>query len=355
LELGRAIGEPDALGVFATHRAAVALLGVPVGPEFLGDAAGDPMWPLFPLLNAWPAVVRGDAPGARAALGDFSVHVIPPKYDLELLALAGAVFAVAGSDEQRQWAYDGLRPHAGRHIVVGGCAAYHGAVDHVLSKLAAALGHTEQAAAHLGAALDQYERLGAAGFARFARLAHGELAAPANTFRFAGGFWRVEFDGRQVELPDAKGLHDIGALLAAPGTEMHVLDLLGVDGPKLGADPVLDDTAKAQYKARLTALAEGLDAADARGDQALAGRLTAERDALLAELSHSSGLGGRPRRLGDASERARKTVGARVRDALGKLDRVHPELAAHLRESLRLGTTCSYAPAQPTRWQVSRS
>jgi hypothetical protein len=161
------------------------------------------------------------------------------------------------------------------------------------------------------------------------------------------------FAGRQAQLPDAKGLHDIATLLSAPGSEMHVFDLLGVDEPTLGADPVLDDIAKAQYKVRLQALAEGLDAADATGDEALAKRLTAEQETLLAELSYASGLGGRPRRLGDTGERARKTVGARVRDALGKLDRVHPELAAHLRESLRLGTTCSYTPPQPVHWQVS--
>ncbi|HEY7010078.1 MAG TPA: hypothetical protein VH395_14105, partial [Jatrophihabitantaceae bacterium] len=165
--------------------------------------------------------------------------------------------------------------------------------------------------------------------------------------------WRLDFAGKQAQLPDAKGLHDIAVLLSSPATEVHVLDLLGVDGPRLGADPVLDDVARAQYKARLDALAEGLDAADAAGDAARAERLSAERDMLLAELSRASGLGGRTRRLGDAGERARKTVGARVRDALGKLDRVHPELAAHLRDSLRLGTTCSYTPAQSVAWRTN--
>jgi AAA ATPase-like protein len=354
-QLGQAIGEPDALGVFGTNRAALALLGVPVELGLLADVAGDPLWPLFPLLRAWPAVVRGDTSAARTALGDFSVQVIPQKYDLELIAIAGRVFAVAGTDEQRRWAYDRLRQYSGRHIVVGGCAAYQGAVDHVLNKLAAALNQPELGVAHLRAALEQYERLGAAGFTRLAEseLAVSAAAAPASEFRFADGLWRLDFAGQQAQLPDAKGMHDIAMLLSAPGTEVHVLDLLGVDGPKLGADPVLDDIAKAQYRARLKALAEELDAADARGDEGLAKRLTAEQETILAELSRASGLGGRPRRLGDAGEKARKTVGARVRDALVKLDRVHPELAGHLRGAVRLGTTCSYTPAQPIRWQVS--
>jgi len=359
LELAQAIGEPDATGVFGTHRSALALLGVPVDLPLLSDIAGDPLWPLFPLITAWPAVIRSDTAAARTALGDFSVHVIPWKYDLELLAVAGTVFAMAGSDEQRRWAYERLRPYAGRHIVVGGCAAYFGTVDHILGKLAAALGDQAEpgertAEAHLRVALEQYERLGAAGFAR---LAGEELAALAATsltdeFRFADGLWRLGFAGRQVQLPDAKGLHDIAALLSAHGAEVHVLDLLGVAGPKLRADPVLDDTAKTHYKTRLKQLAEQLDAADARGDETLAQQLTAEQQALLAELTRASGLGGRSRRLGDTSERARKTVGARIRDTLSKIERAHPDLAAHLRESLQLGTTCSYTPAQPTRWQT---
>ena len=57
-------------------------------------------------------------------------------------------------------------------------------------------------------------------------------------------------------------------------------------------------------------------------------------------------------RLGDETERARKTVSARVRDAVAKLDRVHPELAAHLRDALQMGTVCCYRPAEPTSWET---
>jgi hypothetical protein len=42
-----------------------------------------------------------------------------------------------------------------------------------------------------------------------------------------------------------------------------------------------------------------------------------------------------------------------VRDALAKVGQVHPELADHLRRSLRMGTRCSYAPADPTVWKLS--
>ena len=94
-----------------------------------------------------------------------------------------------------------------------------------------------------------------------------------------------------------------------------------------------------------------MSAAAGRADRAET--LRAERDALIHELAAATGLGGRDRRLGDQTERARKTVSARVRDALAKIDRVHPELAAHLRQSVHMGTVCSYAPAGSTTWTLS--
>jgi hypothetical protein len=78
--------------------------------------------------------------------------------------------------------------------------------------------------------------------------------------------------------------------------------------------------------------------------------LDLERDALLAELRGASGLGGRPRRLGDPTERARKTVTARIRDTLRHLDRRHPELADHLRATVSTGATCCYVPDDSITW-----
>jgi hypothetical protein len=120
----------------------------------------------------------------------------------------------------------------------------------------------------------------------------------------------------------------------------------------MGADPVLDERAKAAFKSRLDDLAQEIDAADAAGSPERAEKLCSERDALIRHLAAAAGLGGRDRRLGDEAERARKTVSARVRDALSKIEPVHPELATHLRGALRMGTTCSYTPAGSATWKV---
>jgi hypothetical protein len=242
--------------------------------------------------------------------------------------------------------------------VIGGCASYHAAVDHHLGALAAALGDTAAAEAHFRAALAMHERLGAAGWARLSEQALARLQAappspPPNEFRRADGVRTLCFGGRQVQVPDSKGLGDLAVLIRARGAEVHVLTLVGHELPRLGADPVLDERAKATYKSRLDDLTVQIDDADAAGRAEAAEKLRSERDALIRELAAAAGLGGRDRRLGDETERARKTVSARVRDALSKIERVHPELAAHLRSALRMGTVCSYAPAEPTTWKVS--
>jgi hypothetical protein len=356
LELGLAIGEPDAAGCFFTSRSALAAFGVNE-PSIEMDPA-DPLWPMFPVFRAWPFAARGETAAAAAALGDFSVLDITMWTGLEALAAAAVVFAVAGSDAQRSWVYERLRPYAGTHVVVGGCASYHAAVDHHLGALAASVGDTAAAEAHFCAALAMHERLGAAGWARLSEQAlAGLLAAPAsraaNEVRLVNGVRLLCYEGKQVQLPDSKGLGDIATLIEAHGAGVHVLTLVGHRLARMGADPVLDEKAKAAYKARLAGLTGEIDDAEDAGSPGRAEALRSERDALVRELAAATGLGRRDRKLGDEAERARKTVSARVRDALAKIGQAHPELADHLRSSLRMGTLCSYSPAEPVTWTLS--
>jgi len=264
------------------------------------------------------------------------------------------VCAAVGSDSQREWVYARLQPHAGLHAVVGGCAAYHGCVDHHLGLLAAARSRGHQAAVHFDSAIAQYERLGAPAWAAISRRERDRLqaAAPSDVFRHEGATWQLAFSGHHAQLQDAKGLHDIAALLRSPGREIHVFTLLGMPAPPSGADILLDEHARAEYATRLAELERESAEADATRDEGRSERASAERDALVHELGAAIGLGGRQRRLGDQTERARKTVGARIRDALARIERVHPLLAGHLRLTLRTGTTCAYVPPDERRWQV---
>ncbi|MFI7703077.1 ATP-binding protein [Nonomuraea sp. NPDC049480] len=178
-------------------------------------------------------------------------------------------------------------------------------------------------------------------------------------FRREGPVWSLVFAGRSAHLPDAKGLRDLHTLLSLPGQDVPAVRLLDPEGGELvvaarrmGGDEVLDDEAKTRYRGRLTQLDEEIDRAVELGDDRRAAEFDHERAALLEELRAAAGLGGRTRRLGDEAERARKTVTARIRDVLRKLDHTHPELAAHLRASVSTGSTCRYQPENEITWRL---
>ena len=295
-----------------------------------------------------------------------SLSGLPSPHDLEMLVFEGWLVGEVGTAEQRRTVYQAMLPYAGTGSVVGGCAAYQGAMDHHLGALALAMGEPAAAAGHLDAALEQYERVGARAWAAAARGERAALGAvrrspsgstpiPAgqlNVFRRDGAVWQLTFAGRSVHLPDAKGLRDIATMLAAPGREIDVRTLLGLPSSPIGADAVLDARAKAEYRARIAVLDQELDAADEAGEARRAAAAAAERQRLIHELTAAAGLAGRSRRLGDETERARKTVTARIHHTIGRLADTHPELAEHLRDSVRTGTRCAYLPAKPLTWSL---
>jgi class 3 adenylate cyclase len=189
-----------------------------------------------------------------------------------------------------------------------------------------------------------------------------------------GDIWSASFAGRRVDLQDSKGLHYLARLLAAPRQEFHVLDLVAevegvaVDtatggsaaadglvssGAGSSGDEILDDEARAAYRARLSELREELEEAAAANDLGRSQRAQEEIEFLERELSAGLGLGGQARRAGGDEERARKAVYNRIRHVSKRLREIHPDLAAHLDSALRTGTTCSYRPEHPVAWRLS--
>jgi hypothetical protein len=179
-----------------------------------------------------------------------------------------------------------------------------------------------------------------------------ETREPA-VFRRSGEVWEIEFRGRHATVRDSKGLRDLSVLLARPGAEMHALDLVSDAGSvrregDLG--DVLDETARSAYRRRITELDRSIAEAEDLGLDEAGDRARTEREAIVAELARAYGLGGRRRRSGDPAERARTSVTWRIRDAILRLERVHPELGAHLRNAVHTGTYCRYDPEVPPGW-----
>jgi len=345
-------------------------------------------YPQPELLEGITAATRGDAETAARCLGE--VGTVPGPFAAMSLRLRAYVAYLTRGPAAIEAARAGLAPLAGGWLVgIYGCDI-GGPVDHWLALLDVAESRVDSARAGFRAALRSAEALGARpwvietklGLALVAdpaeaaalRASAGEEAAelgvrhrsaarpsspPPNEFRFTGETWSLTMAGHTVHVPDAKGLRDLHVLLSSPGTEIPATHLLNpaageevVAAASLSGDDVLDAAARSAYRRRLSTLDEQIDEAAALGDDAKAASLDREREALLTELRTAAGLGNRPRRLGDEAERARKAVTARIRDTLRKLDDRHPELAAHLRESISTGTTCGYAPPEHTRWKL---
>ena len=175
---------------------------------------------------------------------------------------------------------------------------------------------------------------------------------PAAEFRRDGSNWTLSFDGIGVQLSDAKGLHDLVALLARPHEEQHCLELAGRPAELAGTDEMLDARARREYRVRIQDLQQEIDEADRNHDAARGSRAREEMDALVEALSGALGLGGRSRALGSASERARSAVTWRIRSAIRKVAAVHPPLGRHLENSVRTGTYCAYTPERPVSWSL---
>jgi hypothetical protein len=186
----------------------------------------------------------------------------------------------------------------------------------------------------------------------------------------------LSFAGVTCRLKEARGLHYIAHLLQHPHQEFHVLTLTSIradlseerttthplptlnrsfaHGEERGdAGAGLDPQARAAYKQRLAELQGELAEAQAFHDLGRSEQLTAEIDFLTQELTRAFGLGGRARRIGAPTERARVNISRAIRVALRKIAAHHPALGQHLAVTIKTGVYCSYTPDPrlPITWQ----
>src|SRR6266699_1803799 len=346
---------------------------------------------------------------------------------LVYMSLLAAVAAELNARASAARLYDLLLPYADRLAIVGAGLACWGSISCYLGLLASALGRVADATRHFEDAAKVHERIGARPFLAWTQLSHARLLLtcdagarsseatallasalatarelgmdglvakmrglgleaaatvggqePADgdaVFRHEGDFWTVAYAGKAVRLRHGKGLGDIAILLANPGKEIHVADLIAAStgappdprsapaaelvaqglrvSPGVSGDAVLDRRARADYRERLADLHRELDDGERCNDEGRVARARAELDFIAGELASAFGLGGRGRRAGSPIERARKAVASRIRFSLTHIARVHPALADHLRRYIRTGTICTYVvPDEPVRWRV---
>jgi len=370
-------------------------------PEVIRSLGSDPGLAAFLEVAVWPGA--GDPERARPALGRI---VFPGLVPDALTGVIGTDACVAlGDRDLARRLHDALLPAAGTQVSWGASGMYtEGPVDGALMRLAVFLGDWPSARRHADSALSLCRRLyarpheawiqahwGAALLARgepaeraagqrllteagrtaaaldmpgLARLVERGAAeerpraaprpaadASAIALEREGEFWTASGGGELCRLKDSGGLRILAELLARPGREVHVLDLVSHGGPVDRGDggELLDSQARGEITARLEDLRDQTEAAEARGDQTLASRARAEAAALTSELARALGLGGRARRAGSASERARVNVQRQVAGAIRRIREAAPGLGRHLAATVRTGTFCSYEPLEPRR------
>ena len=185
-------------------------------------------------------------------------------------------------------------------------------------------------------------------------------SASTTVFQLDGDTRCVAFAGRSVLLHDLKGMRYLSHLLAEPGREFHVLDLVAREsdgGPRPVDDdlgPGLDQQARDAYRRRLREIDDDVEEARALGDDGRVALAQADREYLVRELARAFGLAGRHRPVSATSERARASTTRSLRYALARIGEHHPELGSHLGRTIRTGTYCAYLPDPqvPTCWQL---
>lgn len=408
-ELGTQVGDQDALGFLGGHLTTIRWLQgrdaemLATLEQIAGSPTLNPAEFAFQATVACLAARAGQADKARSVLDRLTTPGLAnlPESSTWLagmLSIVEAARALGDADLARQ-AYDLLSPYADLPIMPSLAVTCFGSTERVLGVAAltfddpaSAVEHLERsvtanrllgnrpvtavATAELAEALQRRRRLGDCERARtLLEEACGEAETMGLTVRAA--VWRRHLDGltrreatihRQhrhwtltvgggrTVVADRLGVHYLVRLLTNPGRSIPALELAaGSVGAGLAAaprQPMLDDLARITYRKRVQRLTDELAEADALGDQAASQRLHGERDALLDELRHLTGKGGRTRTFADPGERARTAVRKAIKRAIAEITAIEPALGALLAATVTTGNSCSYTPdpRKPLHW-----
>jgi len=384
-----ALGDGGAAWILDVHRAMAGWIRTASVPAAVRSRVAD-YPPARAVIQAWFGVQDRALEATRNSLAEIGTGVM---HDPVLAAMVGAAVAFAGNAREAAQVYETLASRSGRIVlasmvgsavldlgdrvllVLAATAKRWNVIDlhaELALKVAGKLGSpvwTARVQADWAAALEARgyagdeericdlrasaaataQRLGMPGLLEHRQRASKILdPQPPARLELAlhGGLWFVARLGERAHVKNSRGMQMIARLVEQPGCALHVLDLVRSSGPVDGGDcgPALDERARNEYRARLHTLTEARAEAEARSDLGLLDRLGNEIEMLSAELERAFGLGGRERRIGAASERARSNVQRRIAHGIEQLRVASPQLADYLASTIRTGTYCVYEP-----------
>lgn len=161
--------------------------------------------------------------------------------------------------------------------------------------------------------------------------------------------WQISYDDKQVLITEVKGLNDLAKMLGHPEKQFHCTELMG-SGLEAVAEPVFDERAKRSYQKKILELQEEIRWSENNNDLQRSSYLHEEYEQVVDHLTSSLGLKGKIRRSHDNLDKARSAVTWRIRNAIQKIEKVHPMLGKHLSSAIKTGILCSYAPEKPVKW-----
>lgn len=165
--------------------------------------------------------------------------------------------------------------------------------------------------------------------------------------------WHLAYNGNDITMVDLKGLHDIRRLLETPETDVHCSELMGTTITFGEDDRRIDEKARLQYKKHLQELEVEISQAEDNNDLARSQMLKKELDELIMHLSRDLGTGGKSRKLDSQADKSRAAVTLRIRSAIKKVEKYHPQLAKHLSTTIQTGIYCRYSPEKPIDWKLA--
>ena len=170
--------------------------------------------------------------------------------------------------------------------------------------------------------------------------------SPVRTFSMIaeGEYFAISTPQGTLRFKATRGIQYLARLVEQPNVAIHVLELAGSgDHPDRGeAGELLDSKAFRAYRARLEALRNTVDEAEARGDVGGAERARDEMDTIAQELARASGRGGRTRRAESAVDRARSAVQRRLKDAIQRIAEQDADLGGWLLHAVHTGNYCTF-------------
>ncbi len=301
----------------------------------------------------------GDRDAAAAELAIIRPFSRMVMCDVSFRVMVASTAHFAGDDELRKEARAALLPFLDEEGPTGHVpVSYEGSIVRMVGLLDLALGDTAKGRERLTVALERARANGLAPWvARIERelgTAAPTVAAPASPppaerlrLEREGEAWRIRSGGREVVVRDVRGMRLLARLVDKENEEIHVLVLASDEEGSLAethAGDRVDAKSLADYRSRLTALAEDLDEAERMADLGRARKIAAERAALEAEIAGAVGLGGRARKAGSATERARVNVQRRLRDAISRISEADETIGKYVERSVRTGTYCCFRP-----------